>query len=102
MAESKVDQLRAMREARHDERQKASAPNVNATAKVAKARAALKDVSYKPVTNIQPSVTNKRKPKTASDKERVDAWREENPEQYRKMQRDIMRKRRAAKKEMTT
>jgi hypothetical protein len=98
MAESKVDQLRAMREARHDARQKSVAPTIQSAVKVEVARSALQAAS---VTNIK-SVTNKRKPKAANDKERVTAWREENPEQYRKTQRDIMRKRRAAKKEITT
>jgi hypothetical protein len=107
MTQSKADQLRALREAKFSASQRkitclqaapaspSSKAKVNPAAKVAKAKAALNTVTN--VTNTP--VTNIRDQNASSDKDRVIRWRNENPDQYRETQRELMRKRRAAKKE---
>jgi hypothetical protein len=84
---SKLDQLRALREARYAER--GFVPDAET-------------VSYaKPVTNtisVTNSVTNKTRRPAEIGKDRVARWRAANPDRYRTYMRDLMRRLRAEAK----
>lgn len=82
-----LDQIRALRESRHAEREFAPAAET---------------VSYaRPVTNavsVTNSVINKTRRPAQSDKVRVARWRAANPDRYRTYMRDLMRRLRAEAK----
>jgi hypothetical protein len=80
-------QLRALKEARYEERQQRLRQITQPAEPVA------------PVTNVTNSVTNR--PAAPSDKARVARLRAANPERYRTYMRDLMRKIRAETKEAT-
>lgn len=87
---SKADQLRALRERQHEEYERRLADN------------SVTNTPSESVTNQGDDVTNAPRKSAVNGSARVRRWRAANPERYRAYMRDLMRRRRAAKKEPAT
>jgi hypothetical protein len=74
---SKLAQLKALREAKHEKRQ----------------------AEPKPVAKAKQVITNITNTAKTSPSERSLKWRSENPERYKETQRNLMRKKRGSKKD---